>query len=160
MKKMLRVFNKEENRGYYPWIKNVDYDEFVHSKKENFDFDEYFYVSPNVNSCSLTAEITKNKGEKVTEEDLNRAFATSLFVAMTGFDFNQESAKNYFLTLPPEFYTKETYDIICEKMQKFEAVCPKFDKNLLLFQEFAHKLDPEEFPTPQTPGLTNAKIKD
>lgn len=149
---MLRIYHKE-NVVSYPWIKNVDYDEFIHSKKQNFDFDEYFFVSPTINGCSLTAEITKNKGEKVTEEDLNNAFATSLVVAMTGFDFNSETSQNYFVSLPPEFYTKTTFSTVCEKMESFMQQAPKFDrprleKNLWLFQDFAYKLDKEEFPAP------------
>ena len=151
---MLRIHDRS-NRTTYPWPKDKipDYDNFNYSKKENFDFDEYVYVSRPVNNCILTAEITKNKGEKVTDEDRNVAFATSLVVAMTGLDFNQETAQNYLTALPPEFYTKEAYDLVCKKMTNYEKVAPPFekdrlDKNLRLFQEFSHKVNKEEIPAP------------
>ena len=154
---MLRIHDRSKN-NFCPWTNDSipDYDKFLHSKHTNFDYDEHFYVSPTIHGCNLTTEITKSKGEKVTEKDLNAAFANSLCVVMADFDVDEEDAQNYFLVLPPEFYTKETHDLVCETMAKFKDAAPKFERpnlerNLHCFQVFANKLNPEEIPTPQPP---------
>lgn len=155
---MLRIYKKPET--FYPWMKHdADYDKFRHEKNENSNFDEYIYSSLPVNGRSLTADITKNKGEKVTTKDLNAAFSTSLVAAMAESDsnskdaFNSKTANDFLTSLPPEFYTKETFAMVCEKMKSFEYHYPeseqnKLEKNFELFHDFAYKVNPEEIPKP------------
>ena len=127
-----------------------DYEDFLYSKTENFDFDEYFFTTPVVKGCCLTAQLTKEKGEKPSEDDITAAFATALFEEMKDEDFDSKTAKRYFLSLPIEFYSKATYHTICSKMEKYEEENPlekdRLEQNLLLFKEYAHLVNDEEIP--------------
>lgn len=128
------------------------YNDFLYSKTENFDYDEYVFVTPIVNGYCLTAEITKKKGADLSEEDISKGFAIALCDEMEDEDFTPKSAEKYFSSLPLEFYTKKTYDIICSKLSNLEdkslSAAEKIEENLKLFKEYAHFANSEEIPSP------------
>ena len=148
---------KKEKQGYW---KTGDYEGFFYTKKENFEWDEYSFLSQPETSHlpQFVAVLTKPKGEKPTDEDISLAFADELFQEMTDLEFGEKNANKWFEALPLEFYTQQTYDAICAKMKKFEAQCPVFEterleKNLSLFKEYAHEINPEEIKVEIMPHL-------
>ena len=152
---------KKEKQGYW---KNGIFEGFYYNRKSNFDFDEYSFLSipEKAHLPQFTAQLTKPKGEKPTDEDIALAFAEELFQEMTEFDFNAKEAKNWFAALPPEFYMPQTYQAICKKMANFELQSPVFDtkrleQNLSLFKEYAHEKNPDEIHFKSMPSATHTE---
>lgn len=142
---------KKEKQGYW---KKGDFSGFFYTKTENFDFDEYSFLSipEKAHLPQFTAQLTKPKGEKPTDEDIALAFADELFQEMTDSEFGEKNANCWFEALPPEFYTQQTYEAICKKMVDFELKSPTFETerlehNLSLFKKYAHKTNPKEIDT-------------